>query len=429
MFENALVHVYAVREISAYLRELLDTNPALGDVWVAGECSNVSRPGSGHVYFTLKDQQAQIRAVFFSQKFNVRARTSQLVDNGQAVLAHGRISLYEPRGDLQLIVDYVQPEGAGALQAEFERLKAKLGAEGLFDESRKRSLPQMPRRIGIVTSAAGAVFHDVCRVLERRWPVAEVVLAPAPVQGPAAVAGLIAGIDALNALDDIDLIILARGGGSVEELWAFNDEGLARALFASQAPVISAIGHETDFTIADFVADRRAPTPSVAAEIAAPDRLDIQARLGVAAGMMASIVGRRLSADRSAIQQASRAIERRVPGVGAYRQRVDDCLRRSLTAATSLHSRSNQSVGNCVWRLKSLSPYGTLERGYAIVQRRGAVVSSVEAVKAGDALDIRVKDGTFEAVAGGTRPSPRKRSRRSAPDAQAELFSMPVERA
>ena len=183
MFDNGRVHVYAVREIASYLRELLDSSPVLGDVWVAGECSNVSRPSSGHVYFTLKDPNAQLKAVFFSQRFNVRARTAHLVENGHAILAHGRVSLYEPRGDLQLIVDYVQPEGAGALQAEFERLRTALGEEGLFEESRKRPLPAMPRRIGVVTSASGAVFHDICHVLERRWPLAEVVLAPTPAPG------------------------------------------------------------------------------------------------------------------------------------------------------------------------------------------------------------------------------------------------------
>jgi exodeoxyribonuclease VII large subunit len=423
------VQVYAVREISAYLREMLDTDPRLGDVWVAGECSNVSRPQSGHVYFTLKDPAAQLRAVFFAPRINVRARTSHLVENGHAVLAHGRVTLYEPRGELQLIVDYVQPEGAGALQAEFERLKEKLGAEGLFEEARKRPLHPMPRRIGVVTSPAGAVFHDICRVLERRWPLAEVVLAPAQVQGPGAVAGIIGGLEALNALGDIDAIILARGGGSVEELWAFNDETLARAIFASETPVVSAIGHETDFTIADFVADRRAPTPSVAAEIASPSRADIEARLRLAAGRLDALVSRQLAGDRTGVAQASRQLEWRAPDIAGFRQRVVDQARRSLAATEERQTRAAHAVGNFVWRLKSLDPYATLERGYAIVQGRAGVVSSVGAVKAGDAIDVRVRDGAFGAVVGGGAQAPKRRARRGVPEAQAPLFSMPVERA
>ncbi len=408
---------------------MLDANPVLGDVWVAGECSNVSRPQSGHVYFTLKDPAAQLRAVFFAPRVNVRSRTSHLIDNGSAVLAHGRITLYEPRGDLQLIVDYVQPEGAGALQAEFERLKEKLGAEGLFEESRKRPLHPMPKRVGVVTSPAGAVFHDICRVLERRWPLAEVVLAPAQVQGPGAVAGIIGGLEALNALGDIDVIILARGGGSVEELWAFNDEALARAIFASDTPVVSAIGHETDFTIADYVADRRAPTPSVAAEIASPDRVDIEARIRVTAGRLEAVVARQLTRERAGVLHAARQLEWRAPDIGSRRQRVIDQAGRALAATSGIHTQAAHAVGNFVWRLKSLDPYATLERGYAIVQGRGSVVSSVGAVKPGDPIDVRVKDGTFGAVVGGAAPVSRKRARRGVPDAQAPLFSMPVERA
>ena len=284
------MHVYAVREITSYLRELFESNPHLGDIWIAGEVSNVSRPSSGHVYFTLKDGDAQLRAVFFARRMAPSSATSRLLENGHAVVAHGRIALYEQRGDLQLIVDFVQPEGAGALQAEFERLKARLEEEGLFDESRKRALPRFPRRIGVVTSESGAVFHDICHVLERRWPLAEIVLAPTPVQGPDAVAGIVGGIEQLCRHGGIDVIIVGRGGGSLEELWAFNDELVARAIFASAVPVISAVGHETDYTIADFVADRRAPTPSAAAEIVAPERLDVSVRLGIAAGTMESIL-------------------------------------------------------------------------------------------------------------------------------------------
>lgn len=425
MFDNGAVHVYAVREISAYLRELLDSSPVLADVWVSGECSNVSRPSSGHVYFTLKDANAQLKCVFFA---NPRAKTSQLVENGNAVLAHGRIGLYEIKGDLQLIVDYVQPEGEGALQAEFERLKAQLGEEGLFDPGRKRQLPSMPARIGVVTSPSGAVFHDICRVLERRWPLAAVVLAPAPVQGPDAVAGIVGGLDALNALRDIDIIIVARGGGSLEELWAFNDEHVARAIFGSAAPVISAVGHETDFTIADYVADLRAPTPSVAAEIVAPDQAQLLTGIRSSTGALDSLVRSLVTRDRTAVSQSMHALDRRVPDIQATRQRIEGLVRRSLAIAERTHRDAEHGVGACVWRLKSLDPFATLDRGYAIVQKGGAVVSNVGSVKPGDALDVRVQDGVFEATVGGRGPTPRRRARKVS-DAQAPLFTMPEERA
>ncbi|MBI5285541.1 MAG: exodeoxyribonuclease VII large subunit [Chloroflexi bacterium] len=422
------MHVYAVREVTSYLRELLESNTQLGDIWIAGECSNVSRPASGHVYFTLKDADSQLRAAFFARRGGPANTTSRLVENGQAIAAHGRISLYEVRGELQFVVDFVQPEGVGALQAEFERLKARLEAEGLFEESRKRELPRYPRRIGVVTSESGAVFHDICHVLQRRWPLAEIVLAPTPVQGPDAVPGIIGALEQLNRLGDIDVIIAGRGGGSIEELWAFNDELVARAIFGSGVPVVSAVGHETDITIADFVADRRAPTPSAAAEIVAPDRIELSVRLGVAAGNMDAMLRERINVERSAVQDRLRFLERRAPDVNRERQRVDELARRVQSTADREHRELVQRVGGCVWRLKALDPFATLDRGYAIVQRGAAVVSSVAAARPGDAIDVRVKDGTFGAQVGGGAPR-RKKLKRAVPDAQAPLFTMPEERA
>jgi exodeoxyribonuclease VII large subunit len=312
---------------------------------------------------------------------------------------------------------------------EYERLKAQLEEAGLFDESRKRPLPRFPRKIGVVTSPSGAAFHDICHVLERRWPLAEVVLAPAPVQGPEAVSGIIGGIEQLNARGDIDVIIAGRGGGSIEELWAFNEEPVARAIFASAVPIVSAVGHETDTTIADFVADRRAPTPSAAAEIVAPDRFEVLMRLGVAAGTMASILQQQLRIERESIANAARAMERRVPDVSTQRQRIDDMVRRAQQSAEQSHRAAVSNVGGCVWRLRALDPFATLDRGYAIVQRAGAVISSVSEVKAGDALDLRVKDGAIGAHVDGGAPPVRRRPKRSVPEAQAPLFTMPEERA
>jgi exodeoxyribonuclease VII large subunit len=423
------MQVYAVHELTTYLRELFETDPHLSDIWISGEVSNVSRPASGHVYFTLKDGDAQVRAVFFARRGMPSNATSRMVENGHAVVAHGRVSLYEQRGDLQLYVDFVQPEGVGALQMEFERLKAQLAEQGLFDESRKRPLPRFPRKIGVVTSPSGAVFHDICHVLERRWPLAEVVLAPTPVQGPDAVSGIIGGIEQLNARGDIDVIIAGRGGGSYEELWAFNEEPVIRAIFASALPVVSAVGHETDTTIADFVADRRAPTPSAAAEIVAPDRIDVSVRLGIAAGTMESILRQHIRVERESVRASAGAMDRRVPDVYAQRQRIDDLARRGQQAAEQAHRTVVSSVGGCVWRLRALDPFATLERGYAIVQRGGAIVAAVADVKPGDALDVRLKDGAIGAHVDGGAPPVRRRPKRSVPEAQAPLFSMPEERA
>ncbi len=421
--------VYAVRELTTYLRELFDSDAHLGDIWVAGEVSNVTRASSGHVYFTLKDGDAQIACVFFARRFAPQSTTARLVQHGHAILAHGRMALYEQRGALQLLVDMVQPEGKGALQAEYERLFAMLKDQGLFDEDRKRPLPRFPRKIGVVTSPSGAVFQDILHVLERRWPLAEIVLAPTPVQGLDAVPGIVGGLQQLNARGDIDVIIAGRGGGAIEELWPFNDEHVARAIFASGVPVISAVGHETDTTIADYVADRRAPTPSAAAEIIAPDRAEVAARLAGAATTMTSLLRDQLGTARHELRTALHRMERRGPDINGERQRTDALARRAIVATEKLHRVAVTGVGGCVWRLRALDPFATLDRGYAIVQRGNTVVSSVGDVRAGEALDIRVRDGNFGVQTGGRGAVQRRRRAPRVPEAQAPLFTMPEERA
>src|SRR5438034_1791222 len=269
-----MIEATTVSALARYLKDLLESNLTLTNLWLAGEISNLTRSQRGHVYFTLKDADAAIQCVMFQRQY----RGSPL-EGGAQVLAHGNVSFYEQRGNVQLIVDFVQPAGVGARQAEFERLKEKLAADGLFDEARKRPLPSFPARIGVVTSPTGAVFHDICNVLGRRWPLAEIVLAPSPVQGAEAAIGITEAIRQLNRLIDIDVITLARGRGSFEELWPFNEEIVARAVYASAIPVVSGVGHETDFTIADFVADARAPTPSAAAEAVVPDRAEVSRQL------------------------------------------------------------------------------------------------------------------------------------------------------
>lgn len=421
------MHVYAVREITSYLRELFESSPVLGDLWIAGEVSNVSRPASGHVYFTLKDGDSQLKSVFFGKRSGGGATTARLIENGRAVVAHGRISLYEQRGELQLYVDFVQPEGVGALQAEFERLTARLAEEGLFDPARKRPLPRFPHGIGVATSESGAVFHDICHVLERRWPMAHIVLAPTPVQGPDAVSGIVGALAQLNKRDDIDAIIAGRGGGSIEELWAFNEEAVARAIFASRLPVVSAVGHETDTTIADLVADRRAPTPSAAAEIVAPDARELRLHLSTAAASMTTATRRQVTDCTTRLGDSLRIAERHAPDVNRRRQSVDELVHRAALASEHRQRERAHALGNWIWRLKAIDPFATLERGYAIVQRGTSVVSSVAAVRAGEALDVRMKDGLFPVTVGG-RVAPTKRARRRVPTAQAPLFTMPEQR-
>ena len=384
------MQVYSISEVTTYLRELLETTPHLADLWISGEISNLSRSPAGHVYFTLKDEKAQLRCVFFR-----RPNMGEPLQQGAQVVAHGRISLYEVRGELQFYVDFVQPEGVGVLHAQFQRLKAQLEEEGLFDEARKRPLPRFPRRIGVATSPAGAVFHDICNILGRRWPLTEVVLAPTAVQGPGAASGVVSALAALNDEDAIDIAIVARGGGSLEELWAFNEEPVARAIYASRVPVVSAIGHETDYTIADFVADLRAPTPSAAAELVAPDRLEVTVRLSVLAASLLTTCQAEIDSRRDGVGQAVSRLERLVPDLGRERQRVDDLARRVNASLEAHLRRCREGLWGFAGQLRSLDPRATLARGYALVQRDGHVVSSVREVTGGERLSVRVQDGAF----------------------------------
>lgn len=393
-YNGTVLDTYSVSHLCRYLKDLLESDLRLQNMWVEGEVTNLSRSQAGHVYFTLKEGSYQLRCVMFQR----RVRGMPL-ENGAQVLAHGNISLYEARGDVQIIVDFVQPAGVGARQAEFERLKDKLEAEGLFDPARKRPLPDFPERIGVVTSPSGAVFHDICNVLGRRWPLAEVLLAPTPVQGPEAVIGIAEGIRALNAEPEIDVIIVARGGGSIDELWAFNEEIVARAIFASDAPVVSAVGHETDFTIADFVADLRAPTPSAAAETVAPNRADVSREV---AGMAASLlldVRARISDGANAVERAGHRMRAGVPNIARYQDNVGSCLRHAMSAVERALERRTERVAAFAAQVRSLDPHATLARGYAVVQLRDGkqAITSVAQATGKAKLDIHVKDGKFPA--------------------------------
>jgi exodeoxyribonuclease VII large subunit len=416
----ATMEVYSVSGITAYLRELLETDPHLSDIWVSGEISNFTRSTAGHLYFTLKDADSQLRCVFF-RGATLQRDLRTIVENGAQVVAHGRVSLYEVRGDLQFYVDFIQPEGAGVLAMEFERLKARLEQEGLFEPSRKRPLPQFPQRIGVVTSPTGAVFHDICSILARRWPLAEIVLAPSAVQGAEAAGGIVAGIARLNSEPGVDVIIIARGGGSMEELWAFNEEVVARAIYASRVPVISAVGHETDYTIADYVADLRAATPSAAAELVAPDRRSVSADVDSQRIALFTAVRVCLDEGVGCLREGMRRMEHCAPAIDRRRQQVDDVLRTAGMLTEAAFARSQQQVSGCLLQLRSLHPQATLARGYALVEKEGTAVRSVKEVSAGDVLKVSVSDGRFPArVESSAKP---RRAKNGSRARQASLFT------
>jgi exodeoxyribonuclease VII large subunit len=392
---------WTVSGLTRYLKDLLDSDMALQDVWLAGEISNLSRAASGHLYFTLKDANAALSCVMWRSEAQL---LTWRPEHGAAALAHGRISIYPARGSYQLYVDQLQPAGLGDLHARFEQLRDQLRAEGLFEPERKRPLPPFPRVLGIVTSPQAAALRDVLNILQRRYPLVRVLLAPTLVQGDQAPAQIVAALQALDVQDDVDLILVVRGGGSLEELWAFNDERVARAIAACRHPVMSGVGHETDFTIADFVADRRAPTPSAAAELAVPDQVELRQRIGGWASRLATNVEHRLAQARRALDQEQVALQRLSPQgrVDSQRQQVDDLTRQAGRALGHTLALRRAALVGLEARLAALGPLATLERGYAIVRREdsGVVVRSVDQVRAGDALAIRVQDGEFGAVTG-----------------------------
>lgn len=384
-----------VSQITFHIRKQLENDPTLQDVWVEGEISNFSRPASGHIYFTLKDKSASLRCVMWKTD---AARLRLALRDGMAVEAHGKIAVYEPQGQYQLVANIIQPRGEGVLYQEFLRLKSMLEAEGLFDEERKRPIPALPRVIGIVTSATGAALRDILNTLRRRLPLAKVILAPSPVQGVEAPPALVNALASLNKQSP-DVILLARGGGSIEDLWAFNDERVVRAVAGSAAPVICGVGHETDFTLCDFAADLRAPTPTAAAELATQTTLDDLQELLVSFSSRLSSSLLNLIAEQKANTSAlvSRlkyvSPERRIQ---SEYQHLDGLVRRSLSALNHRIELQSRHVEGVSKRLLSLNPEAVLSRGYAIVTRKtdGAVVSSVQ--RAEGQMRVRVSDGEFD---------------------------------
>src|SRR4051794_2184781 len=393
--------IFGVGELASYLRELLESDEELHDCWITGEVSNLSHSTSGHYYFTVKDRDAQMRCVLFRKDAMWQ---TVLPENGSAVVAHGYVSMYESTGNLQFYVDLLQSEGQGALFLEYERLKTTLAAQGLFNEERKRPLPVLPKRIGIVTSPQAAALQDMLNVLRRRYPLAEVVLSPTQVQGdvaPRQIAQAIAALDGLGGDEAVDVIIVARGGGSIEELWAFNEEIVARAVFASRVPVVSGVGHETDTTIIDYVADLRAPTPSAAAELVTPDVDEIRAAVEASRRALTDEMRGMLAIMQDEVYSEQQRLERLSPAwqVGADRQRVTD-MAQFMTIRVQHHlALERERTDGLRARLEALSPLQILKRGYAIVRDldTGTVVSSVADAQAGHRLEVRVADGAFGA--------------------------------
>lgn len=334
-------------------------------------------------------------------------RGGEFIADGSQVIVHGKVSIYTARGDMQIYVDRVQPDGVGALQQAFEELRLRLEKEGLFEPSRKRDLPGFPQKIAAITSPSGAVIQDITNVLSRRYPLAELVLIPTAVQGENAAPEIVQAIAAVNAMDDIDVAIVARGGGSLEDLWPFNEEMVARAIFSCNKPVISAVGHETDFTIADFVADVRAPTPSAAAEIVAPDAYDLGRNVAGYAAYLVQTVERGIRDRRTQLDFLLDRMEYRAPDTDSPRQRVEELLTRARLAATRIVDARQQDVRRLEAQLNALGPHQILGRGYSIVRvKDGPVAVSTSDVSAGDELEITLQDGEVDAIVNDVRSTP-----------------------
>lgn len=396
-FEDLQPAIMTVKALNSYLRELLETDDVLRDIWVKGEISNFTRASSGHLYFTLKDADAQVKCVMWKgSTFGLRFDPRE----GMAVEVHGSMSIYSATGQVQLYVSEMRQAGQGQLYAEFLKLKAKLQAAGLFDK--KKPLPRFPHHIGIVSSATGAALQDMLHALDRRLPTARVTIAPSTVQGADAPASIIRALNALNRIEDLDVILLGRGGGSIEDLWCFNDEALAYAIFNSRVPVISGVGHETDFTIADFVADLRAPTPTAAAELASPVTVDdLLQNLTDRSARLEQSLSAIFTMHQQKFQLAQSALERVSPRQRIYNtlQRQDELFARLDRAMTAQLQNLELRLEKESAHLKALSPMAVLARGYAIISdpSTGKVVKHIAQIEPTLPIRVQILDGTFYA--------------------------------
>lgn len=395
MLKSALT----VRQLNLYVRSLIEGDARLSNVLVSGELSNFKNHyASGHLYFTLKDREASIRCVMF-RSFAERIKFKPL--DGLKVVLRGRVSIYEKDGQYQFYAEEMLPEGVGDIALGFEQVKAKLETEGLFDQSTKRPLPKFPKRIAVVTSDTGAAVKDIMNILSRRWSLAEIVLCSVAVQGEQAVPEMLSALDRLYSLSGIDVIIIGRGGGSAEDLWAFNSEQLARKIYESPVPVISAVGHETDFTICDFVADLRAPTPSAAAELAVPDINEISSKLNRYENSLKSFLENKYQFSFTRLEALLNAFCMKNPTdfiVGRSYERLDRLTDKLSQAANRTLDSADRSFVSLTARLDALSPLKVLSRGYAAVSKDNGTVNSVTQAQKGDILDVSLTDGTLICV-------------------------------
>ncbi len=390
---------FSITQLNEYVRMLLDGNAVLSDIWIKGEISNFTNQyRTGHMYFSVKDAGATVRVVMF------RTHASRLKfepRDGMKVLLHGRVSAYVAGGQYQFYADLMEADGLGSLYLAFEQCKARLQAEGLFAPERKKQIPKLPRRVGIITSPTGAAIRDIINVTGRRYPQGELLIFPSLVQGEQAAAYLAGGIRYFNRAQNVDVIIIGRGGGSIEDLWAFNDERLAREIAASEIPVISAVGHETDFTICDFVADLRAPTPSAAAELVFPDRLALKAELDARLARIGALAQSGVQARRQKLQTlaASRAMRSPVTVLAEKQMRIDELWIRLQNAGQQMTERKKATLAASVGKLEALSPLAVLQRGYAVAaDAKGEVATSAAAFEPGQPIRVRFSDGAVTAT-------------------------------
>ncbi len=383
-------HILTVTQLTNQIKNLLETS--LPDIWVEGEISNLSVPQSGHAYFTLKDAESQVRAVLFrsSQRF-----LKFTLEQGMQVICRGRVSVYGPRGEYQLILEYIEPKGIGALQRAFEQLKARLEQEGLFALEHKKKLPLLPTRIGVITSPSGAAIRDILRVIRRRHPRMHIIIYPVPVQGVEAAPAIVEAVGYFNQQRNADVLIVGRGGGSLEDLWAFNEEAVARALYASRIPVISAVGHETDYTISDFVSDLRAPTPSAAAEMVVQSEESFCEFIRSLETTLARSMRHRLEQSRSSIRESTRLLADPRKILQQYALRVDELAGRLTTGLRHHIRRDRALLTSLTAGLDHLNPLGILSRGYSVTRRipEGTVVKDAAAVRPGDRISTTLHRG------------------------------------
>lgn len=389
--------VATVSQINNYVKKILDHNIILNNVWIKGEISNFKHHYSGHLYITLKDEGAVLKAVMF------RGSAQSLAfepNDGMKVLARGRISVYEAGGSYQLYIEEMIPDGVGELYIAYEQLKKQLESEGLFSPEHKKPIPPFPDRVGVVTASTGAAVRDIINVITRRYPMAEIVLYPAQVQGSGAAESVVKAIEYFNATDGADTLIVGRGGGSIEDLWAFNEEITARAIYESKIPVISAVGHETDFTIADFVADLRAPTPSAAAEIAVPSAIELRNRIDtdknrISRNMVGRIEGNRLLLERFKMRTPKDRID-------DANLRIDSLIKSMDSSLKMKTMHLKRELSSAAAKLDALSPLQTLARGYSIpTTEDGTVIRSAKEMKVGTEFTLRMKDGSADCIVKG----------------------------